>query len=92
MQAERDPPLYVRIMAQLPNTLSMTLAPPRIAGTITCRSSSASACDAVLAAAARAAGADALVSADTGFSSITAVHHVVPDAGGIVQLLGISEQ
>lgn len=48
--------------------------------------------DAVLAAAARAAGADALVSADTGFSNITAVQHVVPDADGIVQLLGISEQ
>jgi predicted nucleic acid-binding protein len=47
---------------------------------------------AVLAAAARAAGADALVSADTGFASITAVHHVVPDANGIVQLLGASEQ
>jgi uncharacterized protein len=48
--------------------------------------------DAVLAAAARAAGADALVSADAGFSSITAIHHVIPDADGIGQLLGTSEE
>ena len=48
--------------------------------------------DAVLAAAARAAGADALVSADTGFSGIAAIHHVIPDADGIRQLLGISEE
>ena len=48
--------------------------------------------DAVLAAAAQAAGADALVSADAGFSSITAIHHVIPDADGIGQLLGTSEE
>jgi uncharacterized protein len=44
--------------------------------------------DAVLAAAARAAGAEALVSADGGFSRITAVRHVVPDAAGVRALLG----
>jgi predicted nucleic acid-binding protein len=48
--------------------------------------------DAVLAAAAHAAGADALVSADTGFSSIAAINHVIPDADGIRQLLGTSEE
>jgi uncharacterized protein len=44
--------------------------------------------DAVLAAAARAAGAEALVSADAGFSSIAGIHHVVPDAAGVHGLLG----
>jgi predicted nucleic acid-binding protein len=44
--------------------------------------------DAVLAAAARAAGAEALVSADGGFSGIAAVRHVVPDAAGVRALLG----
>ncbi len=48
--------------------------------------------DAVLAAAARAAGADALVSADTGFSSIKAIQHVIPDADGIRHLLGATEE
>ena len=48
--------------------------------------------DAVLAAAARAAGADALVSADAGFSSIAAIHHVVPDADGVRALLGTQEK
>jgi uncharacterized protein len=43
--------------------------------------------DAILAAAAHAAGADALVSADTGFSAITNIRHVVPDEDGIQQLL-----
>jgi uncharacterized protein len=43
--------------------------------------------DAVLAAAARAAGAEALVSADAGFSGIAAVRHVVPDAAGVGSLL-----
>jgi predicted nucleic acid-binding protein len=43
--------------------------------------------DAILAAA-YAAGADALVSADSGFADITAIHHVVPDAEGVRQLLG----
>lgn len=42
---------------------------------------------AVLAAAARAAGAEALVSADAGFSSIAAIRHVVPDVVGIRALL-----
>jgi uncharacterized protein len=46
--------------------------------------------DAILAAAAWAAGADALVSADSGFADITAIHHVVPDAEGVRQLLGTS--
>ena len=36
---------------------------------------------AVLAAAAQAAGADALVSADTGFSSIAAIHHDLQPLG-----------
>ena len=48
--------------------------------------------DAVLAAAARAAGADALVSADTGFSQYRGIHHVIPDADGVLQLLGTSEE
>ncbi len=48
--------------------------------------------DAVLAAAARAAGADALVSAVTGFSSIAAIQHIIPDANGILQLLGTAEE
>jgi uncharacterized protein len=48
--------------------------------------------DAVLAAAAHAAGAEALVSADTGFSRIAAIHHVVPDDNGIRSLLAPPEQ
>lgn len=48
--------------------------------------------DAVLAAAARAAGAEALVSADTGFSSIKAIHHVIPDADGVRALLAPREE
>jgi predicted nucleic acid-binding protein len=48
--------------------------------------------DAVLAAAARAAGAEALVSADTGFSGITAIRHVIPDADSIRDLLAAPEQ
>jgi uncharacterized protein len=43
--------------------------------------------DAVLAAAARAAGAEALVSADAGFSGVAAIRHVVPDGGGVHRLL-----
>jgi uncharacterized protein len=43
--------------------------------------------DAVLAAAAHAAGADALVSGDSGFSAIANIHHVMPDAGGIRDLI-----
>lgn len=43
--------------------------------------------DAILAAAAHAAGAEALVSADTGFSGITAIRHVVPDVEGVRGLL-----
>ncbi len=43
--------------------------------------------DAVLAAAAHAAGAEALVSADTGFSAITAIRHVVPNVDGVRALL-----
>jgi predicted nucleic acid-binding protein len=47
--------------------------------------------DAVLAAAAHAAGAEALVSADAGFSGIAAVRHIVPDAEGVRRLLGAPE-
>lgn len=43
--------------------------------------------DAVLAAAARAAGAEALVSADTGFAQLDSLAHVVPDAAGVAVLL-----
>jgi predicted nucleic acid-binding protein len=43
--------------------------------------------DAVLAATAHVAGAEALVSADTGFSSIAEIHHVVPDVDGVRGLL-----
>ena len=43
--------------------------------------------DAVLAAAARAAGADALVSADDAFSSVSTITHVVPDDRGVHDLL-----
>ncbi|HEX9352280.1 MAG TPA: PIN domain-containing protein [Streptosporangiaceae bacterium] len=43
--------------------------------------------DAVLAAAAHAAGADALVSADDGFSGVANIRHVIPDADGIHHLL-----
>jgi len=48
--------------------------------------------DAVLAAAARAAGAEALVSADAGFSSIAAMRHVVPDVAGVGSLLAPPEK
>ena len=48
--------------------------------------------DAVLAAAAHAAGAEALVSADTGFSGIAAIHHVVPDPDGVRELLATPEE
>ena len=47
--------------------------------------------DAVLAAAARAAGAEALVSADAGFAKIAAIRHVVPDAAGVRALLAAPE-
>lgn len=47
--------------------------------------------DAVLAAATHAAGAEALVSADTGFSGVAAIHHVVPDADGVRRLLAAPE-
>jgi predicted nucleic acid-binding protein len=43
--------------------------------------------DAVLAAAAEAAGAEALVSADGGFGEIPGLAHVVPNAAGINALL-----
>jgi uncharacterized protein len=48
--------------------------------------------DAVLAAAAHAAGAEALVSADAGFSAIAAISHVIPDADGVRGLLGAPEE
>jgi len=47
--------------------------------------------DAVLAAAAHAAGADALVSADAGFSGVANIRHVTPDANGIRYLLDHDE-
>ena len=47
--------------------------------------------DAVLAAAAHAAGADALVSAEAGFSAVANIRHVIPDANGIRYLLGHEE-
>ncbi len=47
--------------------------------------------DAVLAAAAHAAGADALVSAAGGFSAVANIRHVTPDADGISSLLGHDE-
>ncbi len=47
--------------------------------------------DAVLAAAAHAAGAEALVSADTGFSRIPAIRHVVPNVDGVRGLLDAPE-
>lgn len=43
--------------------------------------------DAVLAAAAQAAGADALVSADEAFASVPTITHVVPDGTGVHRLL-----
>jgi predicted nucleic acid-binding protein len=44
--------------------------------------------DAVLAAAAHVAGAEALVSADTAFSTVANLRHIVPDAEGVARLLG----
>jgi len=49
--------------------------------------SSIGAFDAVLVAAATAAGATAVVSADTGFGDIPGLPHVVPDARGVATLL-----
>lgn len=43
--------------------------------------------DAVLVAAARASGADALVSADGAFAAVPGVRHVVPDDAGVTGLL-----
>ena|SRR5881398_12120 len=43
--------------------------------------------DAVLAAAAEAAGAKALVSADAGFAELRRVPHVVPDSAGVAALI-----
>lgn len=43
--------------------------------------------DAVLAAAAHAAGAGALVSADSAFAQIVSIRHVMPDAKGVESLL-----
>jgi uncharacterized protein len=44
--------------------------------------------DAVLAATAYASGADALVSADSGFAAVPGIRHVLPDQGGVAGLLG----
>ena len=46
--------------------------------------------DAVLAAASAAAGAAALVSADTAFADLPDIPHIVPDADGVANLLGSS--
>lgn len=43
--------------------------------------------DAVLAAAARGAGAEALVSADRAFATVPGLRHVYPDEGGLRELL-----
>lgn len=43
--------------------------------------------DAVLAAAAAAVGASALISADTAFSTVSEIRHVVPDETGVSDLL-----
>lgn len=43
--------------------------------------------DAVLIAAAHAAGADAIVSADAAFAEVPSVRHAVPDADGVTELL-----
>lgn len=51
------------------------------------RVSSIGAFDAVLAAASTAAGAKAVVSADTGFGDIPGLPHVVPDEKGVATLL-----
>jgi uncharacterized protein len=45
--------------------------------------------DAVLAAAALSAGAQALVSADTAFAAIPALPHVIPDERGVLSLLSL---
>jgi predicted nucleic acid-binding protein len=47
--------------------------------------------DAILASAAHAVGADALVSADSGFSAVPGIRHVVPDADGVRRLLETSD-
>ncbi|MFA9269184.1 MAG: type II toxin-antitoxin system VapC family toxin [Baekduiaceae bacterium] len=44
--------------------------------------------DAVLCALALESGADAVVSADRAFAAVPGLHHVVPDADGVAQLLG----
>ncbi|MDQ3628367.1 MAG: type II toxin-antitoxin system VapC family toxin [Actinomycetota bacterium] len=51
------------------------------------RGASLGAFDAVLAAAARGAGAKALVSSDMGFATVPGVPHVLPDQAGIAALL-----
>jgi uncharacterized protein len=51
------------------------------------RSDRLGAFDAVFAAACARAGANALVSADEGFASLSEVSHVVPDARGVAELL-----
>lgn len=54
------------------------------------RSERLGAFDAVLAAAAEAAGARAIVSADTAFAELRALRHVIPDASGVAALLPAS--
>lgn len=48
--------------------------------------------DSILAAAAHAAGADAIVSADAAFAELTNVAHVFPDEDGIGRLLSDTER
>lgn len=51
------------------------------------RSDAAGAFDAVLVAAAMAAGAEVLVSADAAFARVPGIEHVAPDADGVAALL-----
>jgi predicted nucleic acid-binding protein len=56
------------------------------------RTAAVGAFDAVLAAGAIAAGAEALVSADRGFAGIAGIRHVIPDADGIAALAATIDQ
>lgn len=75
---------YATLLSPL---LTVTLADLERGLEIYERSESLGAFDAVLAAAAKRAGAEALVSADTGFAEVEAIGHVVPDDAGAATLL-----
>jgi predicted nucleic acid-binding protein len=70
-------PLFVVDESYLSEGLRLFHARPRLG-----------AFDAVLAAAARASGADALVSADAAFGDVPRLTHVVPDDAGLDSLMG----